>query len=336
VFDALKVELSPTTASMNIRIYLTLLIISIIAFPFVKIDLEKDTMVLQLDEDSLIVNMVPKKDLVQFFRTKTNIDQARVFKIPQDSVFLEDGQLHWGPKTEGIRKRVAELRGESDLFNLMMMEIEDTDFPFRIFAQEMPHAMGSFSPMQGELRFHTSLLDSFFFDATIIEEFTHAYQAGFYDYGHGYCRKEALQAAKAYGDPIDTKALTKSLAAWDRYGRRTAYIESEAKIISFLVQNQAKSISLQAIADTDDYNSGGQARGFLQRYFQRRNCLSILRPQRLDGQLDFYLDREHFWRYQKRFSRHWKRFDPNCKYAKGKYWHRPEALNALAEKFLEE
>lgn len=296
-----------------------------------KIELQKDKLVLKVEQDSLKIYSLDERELEQYLASPEELPYAKITFTPADTTFLEEGQLHWGPATDQIRKRVLELRAESILFNKMMMAIEDEEYPYRIISEAMPHAYGSFSPMQGELKFHMAALDSFFFDATIIEEFAHAYQAGFYDYNHGYCRKEELQAAKAYGDPIDLRPLSKSLAGWDRYGRRTAYIESEAKIITFLVQNQAKSISLQAIADTDDYNSGGQAKGFLQRYFQRRNCLSILRFQRLYAELDLYLDREHFWRYQKRFSRHWKRFAPKSKYCKGKYWHRPEALNALAE-----
>lgn len=319
---------------MNIKIYLSLLLLAIICSPFLKIELEKDKLLLKIEEDSLKIYALNEGELQQYLTSRQELSNSKIKFVSADTAFLEEGHLYWGPATASIRKRVIELREESILFNKMMTAIEEEDYPYRILSQTMPHAYGSFSPMQGELRFHTAALDSFFFDATIIEEFAHAYQAGFYDYNHGYCRKEELQAARAYGDPVDFRPLSKSLAGWDRYGRRTAYIESEAKIITFLVQNQAKSISLQAIADTDDYNSAGQARGFLQRYFQRRNCLGILRLERLHAELDLYLDREHFWRYQKRFSRHWKRFAPKSKYCKGKYWHRPEALNALAESSL--
>jgi hypothetical protein len=169
----------------------------------------------------------------------------------------------------------------------------------------------------------------FLFDATIIEEFVHAYQATFYGYTHGNCLKRDFQFAQLYGDATDHQKLEKRTGNWEKFGRKHAYIESEAKIICYLIQNECNSITLQQIVDTDDYNTGGKARAILFPYLKKRNCLALKRLDRLVEVDDYYIDFDVFMRYQHAFIRHWKKISPGCIYTKGKFRHRPEALQAL-------
>lgn len=318
------------------RIYLFVALLSLGYLPFVKLTFFGTDYVniIRTDKKRVYCTTLPNNDANRYLHQFVLLGHTEPNHIldppPKDSLDFSVGSFYWGVGTDSIRQRINTLRQESDIFDKVLAQLEDAEYPFSIISTHLNDATGTFSSLNGELRFSTDKMQGFLFDATIIEEFVHAYQAVFYEYAHGNCLKRDYQFAQRYGDAVDKVKIEKRTGNWEKFGRKHAYIESEAKIICYLIQNQCSSISLQNIADTDDYNSGGKAKSILYSYLKARNCLQLRRVDRLNTLEDYYIEYERFMRYQYAFVKHWRRHVPGCTYTKGLFRHRPEALQALS------
>ena len=138
-------------------------------------------------------------------------------------------------------------------------------------------------------------------------------------------QKESLSQGKDY-----SKARKKGLLNWKKFGQKNAFIESEAKLMTYFIQHQTCGISIQDIIDTDDYNTGGKGRRIIHKYLKRNSldhgCSSVKRL----GHLAFYwVDLPTFALYQQRFLQHWRRKAPGSSYTTGYFYHKPDALNNL-------
>lgn len=243
---------------------------------------------------------------------------------------LADG-LIWGPHTTLIQQRVDQLRVESPMLDQMLCHLESSEYPFLVVCKNLEEAIGQYLPNRGELQFALNQMNGYFFDAAIIEEFVHAYQGLYYNYTHGRYRSKRHQAAQKNG-LADTKDFKKGMQRWREYGEFHAFIESEAKLITYIIQNQSNSISLQDIVDTDDYNTGGEGRHLIQRYLQRQNRQQKSRQLTKLGILNNnQVDLNTFMRYQNKFIKHWEKKAPKSQYTKGHLKHSPAALNSLTE-----
>ncbi len=321
------------------RIYLVIALLSLGYLPYVKLSLfyTEYVQLIYLNQDSLHCNTVALSPSLSE-KTASLVSQGISSEFPnlvaaeeEDSVCHYDGQIYWLVGTESLRFRTKTLYQESPIFRKMIQRLAQSDYPLRVKVVNMESAIGVFSSFNGELRFSTDKMQDFFFDATLIEEFAHAYQALYYGYGHGLCRSRDYQFAFLYGDSEDpAPRIAYYRDKWERFGRKHAYIESEAKLICYLIQQQSPSIDLRDIALTDEYNSGAKAKAFLLPYLKKRNCLSYLRPgEKLHNLDDYYIDLETFMRYQNAFVKYWRKKQPGCSYAKGRFIHKPEALQTL-------
>jgi hypothetical protein len=275
-----------------------------------------------LSEGSKTYYIVPELDLVEF---QENHLQFTIEPI-LNQITAEQGLL-WGQNTDLIQTRVSELRQESSMFNQILTHLEESEYPYSVTNTKIKDAYGTYSSKSGRITFGVDQMHDFLFDATIIEEFAHAYQALYYNYTHGRYRatrqKESLPEGKDY-----SKARKKGLLNWKKFGQKHAFIESEAKLMTYFIQHQTCGISIQDIVDTDDYNTGGKGRKIIQRYL-KKNALhhSSTSIKRL-GHLAFYsIDLPTFTLYQQRFIQHWRRKAPGSNYTLGYFYHKPDALN---------
>lgn len=274
-----------------------------------------------LEEGSKTYYIVPENQLNQFEEEQQSIHITAALKKDPE------GGLQWGENTERIQSRVAVLREESSMFNQILMHLEESEYPYSISNTQLESAYGAYSSKNGAVQFEVEKMQDYFFDATIIEEFIHAYQALYYGYTHGKFRaqrqKKALKQGKDY-----SKGRRAGLNSWKKFGRKQAYIESEAKLMTYFIQHQTCSISLQDIVDTDDYNTGGKGRKIIHRYLGRRKCFIRLSRAKKLGHIGLYfVDASTFAAYQQRFISHWRRKAPGSSYTTGYFLHRPEALN---------
>jgi hypothetical protein len=237
-----------------------------------------------------------------------------------------DGHFIWGANTESIQKRMAELREESSMFNQLILHLEQSEYAYKINNAALEEAYGSYSSKNGLVLFEVNKMESIFFDATIIEEFVHAYQALYYNYTHGKFRAERQRKSLEKG--VDySKSRIDGILNWNKFGRKTAYIESEAKLLTFLIQHQTCSISLLDIHQMDNYNTGSKGRKIMVKYFARR---AKLKNQEKMGHLGiYYIEATVFSIYQKKFIRHWKQTNGQSSYTKGYFFHKPEAINNI-------
>lgn len=237
-----------------------------------------------------------------------------------------EGGLRWGKNTDRIKDRVIQLREESSMFNQILIHLEKSNYPYAIENKALSNAYGAFSSNKGEMLFQVDKMDDYFFDATIIEEFVHAYQALYYNYTHAKLRSQRRRQAIKRG--IDYAAETSAgMINWKKYGNKYAFIESEAKLMTYLIQHQTCSIDMKDIVATDYYNTGGKGRVILKRYFQKRKCIRLRKPQRLGHMSQHFVDIHTFALYQQKFIKHWRKKDGDSIYTKGYYYHRPDALN---------
>ena len=238
----------------------------------------------------------------------------------------EDGHFIWGANTESIQKRVFELREESSLFNQLMVHLEQSEYAYQINNTAIEQAYGSYSSKNGTVLFEVKKMENIFFDATIIEEFVHAYQALYYNYTHGKFRAERQRKGLAKGMDY-SKSRINGIQNWKKFGRKTAYIESEAKLLTFLIQHQTCSISLNDIHLTDNYNTGGKGRKMMEGYFARR--AKIKNKEKMGHLGIYYIEAVVFGQYQQNFIRHWKQESGQSNYTKGYFYHKPEAINNI-------
>lgn len=245
-----------------------------------------------------------------------------------DQPIKEQGLL-WGKDTERIQTRVYELRQESSMFNQILTHLEESEYPYSINNKQIKDAYGTYSSTSGSINFGLDQMHDFFFDATIIEEFAHAYQALYYNYTHGRYRatrqKESLTQGKDY-----SRTRNKGLLNWKKFGQKNAFIESEAKLMTYFIQHQTCGISIQDIVDTDDYNTGGKGRKIIHRYLKKKALYQKGSSIKRLGHLAFYwIDLPTFTAYQQRFIQHWRRKAPNSSYTSGYFYHKPDALNNI-------
>jgi len=267
-------------------------------------------------------------------RTYYIIPQAELEEVKKQAPHLSirintdesAGGLKWGKNTTKIKSRVKELREESSMFNQILSHLESSNYPYLIENVVLQNAYGAFSSNKGEMMFQVDKMQDYFFDATIIEEFVHAYQALYYNYTHAKLRNKRKRQALKKGQHIDagTKA---GLINWKKFGNKPAFIESEAKLMTYLIQHQTCSISMEDIVATDLYNTGGKGQAILNRYFKKRN--KRIRSKRLGHLQHHFVDIHTFVAYQKRFIRHWRQKDTDDYYTKGFFPHRPDALNNI-------
>ncbi|MCP4439422.1 MAG: hypothetical protein GY810_10820 [Aureispira sp.] len=252
-----------------------------------------------------------------------------IIPYPQAKM-MADG-LVWGPHTHPIQQRVDQLRIESPMLDQMLCHLEHSEYPFLVVCKNLEKAIGQYLPNRGELQFALNQMDGYFFDAAIIEEFVHAYQGLYYNYTHGSYRSNRHKVALKKGNDYSTD-LKKGMQHWKKYGEYNAFIESEAKLITYIIQNQSNSISLQDIVDTDDYNTGGEGRNLIQQYLVKQNDKHSCRRLTKLGVLDNnHIDLKTFMRYQTKFIKHWSKKAPKSQYTKGQLKHAPDALNSISK-----
>lgn len=278
-----------------------------------------------LKEGSTTYYIISESELAKFQEKYTQL-----FTIePLFEQSIKEQGLQWGKNTERIQTRVHELRQESSMFNQILTHLEESEYPYSINNASIKDAYGTYSSKNGAIKFGIDQMHDFFFDATIIEEFAHAYQALYYNYTHGLYRanrhKESLKQGKDY-----SKARKKGLVNWKKFGQKHAFIESEAKLMTYFIQHQTCGISIQDIIDTDDYNTGGKGRKIIHRYLKKNAFYSTDRSIKRLGHLTFYwIDLPTFASYQQRFIQHWRKKAPNSSYTTGYFYHRPDALNNI-------
>ena len=241
---------------------------------------------------------------------------------------LDGGGLLWGANTEGIQSRVSELRDESTMFNQILTHLEESEYPYSITNTSLESAYGAYSSKNGAVQFEVAKMHDFFFDATIIEEFVHAYQALYYNYTHGKYRAQQQKKAIRQGKDFSKEQLA-GIQNWKKYGRKHAFIESEAKLITYFIQHQTCSISLQDIVDTDDYNTGGKGRKVVLKYLSKVKKRRCTHHDKLGHLEHYFIDLPTFALYQQGFLKHWRRKAPNSNYTIGYFYHKPDALNNL-------
>ncbi|WP_052597976.1 hypothetical protein [Aureispira sp. CCB-QB1] len=278
-----------------------------------------------LKEGSTTYYIIPELELNTFQENSSHL-----FTIePVLEASSQKQSFQWGKNTERIQTRVAELRQESSMFNQILTHLEESEYPYSINNTPVKDAYGTYSSKNGTLKFGVDQMHDFFFDATIIEEFAHAYQALYYNYTHGRYRakreQESLQQGKDY-----SKARKKGLLNWKKFGQKHAFIESEAKLMTYFIQHQTCGISVQDIIDTDDYNTGGKGRKIIHRYLKRNTLYSNGTTTKRLGHLAFYwIDLPTFALYQQQFVQHWRRKAPGSSYTIGYFYHKPDALNNI-------
>lgn len=306
------------------KVYIFAGLIGLLLAPYLKQNPFLLNKIQVLKEGSKTYYIVPELELAEFQQDYTQFTIEPIL----DQTTKEPG-LQWGQNTDRIQSRVSELRQESSMFNQILTHLEESEYPYAITNTRIKDAYGTYSSKSGTISFGVDQMQDFFFDATIIEEFAHAYQALYYNYTHGRYRakrqKESLTQGKDY-----SKARKKGLLNWKKFGQKYAFIESEAKLITYFVQHQTCGISIQDIVDTDDYNTGGKGRKIIHRYLKKNaighSCSSIKRL----GHLAFYsIDLPTFALYQQRFIQHWRRKAPRSNYTLGYFYHKPDALNNL-------
>lgn len=277
-----------------------------------------------LKEGNTTYYIVPEMELTKF-QEDHQTQLITVDALLATSEVVEG--LLWGQNTETIQSRVHQLREESSMFNQILVHLEESGYPYSITNTNRAYAYGSYSSKKGEVQFGVDKMHDFFFDATIIEEFVHAYQALYYNYTHGTFRTELQKKAISQGKDY-SKTRKEGLLNWKKYGRKHAFIESEAKLMTYFIQHQTCTISVQDIVDTDDYNTGGKGRKIIRKYLDKKRCFVTPSSLKRLGHLAYYwIDLPTFALYQQRFMRHWRRKAPGSNYTLGYFHHKPEALN---------
>jgi hypothetical protein len=317
---------------MNSKVYFYVLFLAMLYLSVTKFDnFFNSVSIVRLINNELSYESISQEQFEQQFGPVLKKKKKRIAEPFTDSIFLKEGVFHWAVGTESIKERVLSLRRESPIFDRVFQALESSEYPFFIRSVKLEESIGEYSSLYGELRFNTEKMKDFLFDAAVIEEFVHAYQACYYEYGHGQRKKkDYLFALKDVQNETRFKRkLEMGFINWRRFGAKQAFIESEAKLITYLVQNEAASVSVKSILATDMYNSGGSAAFYILPYLNKRNCTKVKRKEKLKGLDDFYVDLDAFMRYQHSFIRHWNFQAPNCSYTKGKLRHRPEGLQAL-------
>lgn len=277
-----------------------------------------------LKEGSKTYYIIPELEFAEFQENHPQFSINPIFDQPNK----EQGLL-WGQNTERIQRRVSELRQESSMFNQILTHLEESEYLYSVSNTEIKDAYGTYSSKSGRVNFGVDQMHDFCFDATIIEEFAHAYQALYYNYTHGRYRakrqKEGLPQGRDY-----SKSRKKGLLNWKKFGQKHAFIESEAKLMTYFIQHQTCGISIQDIVDTDDYNTGGKGRKIIHRYLKRNKFYQDRTSVKRLGHLAFYwIDLPTFVLYQQRFIQHWRRKSPNSNYTLGYFHHKPDALNNI-------
>jgi len=271
------------------------------------------------------INIKMNKDYNCTYKCHSSLLIKSIFKNK-----TKETGLHWGKDTEVIQRRVNELREESSLFNQILKHLEQSEYPYSISNNELESAYGSYSSKSGAVQFEVSKMDKYFFDATIIEEFVHAYQALYYNYTHGKFRAEREKRAIKEGKDY-SKERKKGLRNWKKFGRKHAFIESEAKLITYFIQHQTCSITLEDIDKTDDYNTGGKGRKVINKYLERLKCFKCKTNQKLGHLSSYFIDLSTFAVYQQYYVKHWRKRIPNSIYSTGYFHHKPDALNNIYE-----
>lgn len=319
---------------MNSKIYYVVALVALGYLPFLKFSPFSlhAVSVLKLSPDGISYSTISEAEYTHRFQANESAASPIPKRKDSDSTYLIEGIFRWGAGTDSIRQRVKQLRAESSIFNKVFSELEHSEYPFYVHNKHLEQSIGEFSSLNGELRFSVDKMKDYFFDAAVIEEFVHAYQASFYDYAHGQFKKRDYLFALKDGDNNQRlrRRLELGFLRWEQFGTKQAYIESEAKIITYLIQNQAQSISIKDLISTDEYNAGAAARAYILPYLNKRNCTRYRRTSKMTIIDDFYIDYETFMRYQNAFIRHWKWEAPGSSYTRGKFRHRPEALQALS------
>lgn len=255
-----------------------------------------------------------------------NLTNPRILELA-DSCLVED-EIIWGLNTENIRERVRELCEESSMFNQIYIHLSKSNLPFSIISKQLESVGGMYSSKNGLVILDESKYSKHIFDATIIEEFVHAYQSLFYNYSHGILKHREIIRHKKN----NTSAVNEGLKNWMKYGRKTAFIESEAKLLTFFIQHQTCSISLDDIYKVDNLNTGGKGRRLITRYLERK-VKQRYRRQKMGHLNEFnQIEINVFSNYQKLFINHWIRERGPSSYTKGYFFHKPEALNKVYEK----
>ncbi len=256
------------------------------------------------------------------------ISEVKAFPLSGNQIKKKTARLTWGKDTEVIQSRVKELREESSLFNQILNHLEQSEYPYSISNKQLEAAYGAYSSKNGSVQFEISKTDKYIFDATIIEEFVHAYQALYYNYTHGKYRAERQRKAVKLGKDY-SKERKEGLRNWNKYGRKHAFIESEAKLITYFIQHQTCTITLKEVYETDDYNTGGKGRKIMDKYLGRHKCFQFSSNKKLGHIGFYYVDVATFALYQQRFIQHWKRKTGKSSYTTGYFYHKPEALNNI-------
>lgn len=306
------------------KVYIFAGLIGLLLAPYLKQNPFLLNKIQVLKEGSKTYYIVPELELAEFQEHHTQFTIEPILGEP-----ITSQGLQWGQNTARIQTRVAELRQESSMFNQILIHLEESEYPYAVTNTRIKDAYGTYSSKSGTISFGLDQMHDFFFDATIIEEFAHAYQALYYNYTHGRYRakrqKESLAQGKDY-----SKARKKGLLNWKKFGQKHAFIESEAKLMTYFIQHQTCGISMQDIVDTDDYNTGGKGRKIIHRYLKKSLLYQKEPSGKRLGHLAFYwIDLPTFVLYQQRFLQHWRRKAPGSNYTVGYFYHKPDALNNL-------
>lgn len=306
------------------KVYLFAGLIGLLLAPYLKQNPFLLNKIQVLKEGSKTYYIIPELKLAEFQEGHTQFAIEPILGQP-----IKGQGLQWGQNTARIQTRVSELRQESSMFNQILTHLEESEYSYSITNIQIKDAYGTYSSKSGTISFGVDQMHDFFFDATIIEEFAHAYQALYYNYTHGRYRakrqKESLALGKDY-----SKARKKGLLNWKKFGQKHAFIESEAKLMTYFIQHQTCGVSIQDIVDTDDYNTGGKGRKIIHRYLKKSALYQKESSIKRLGHLAFYwIDLPTFALYQQRFIQHWRRKAPGSNYTLGYFYHKPDALNNL-------
>jgi hypothetical protein len=317
------------------RIYQIFLLLAIAISPYLNFSAFLPPAIFQvkIENDKISFESVSDENFIQRFGFNSTSISENV-QTDSDSIIVADGSIFWCTGTESLRERLMELCTESNFFDKIVQILINSEYPFTVKSVPLDKAVAEFSSLYGELRFDIPKMQDFLFDAALIEEFVHAYQASYYGYNHGQCRKKdrIFSMKDMENEAHFRNKMELGFLNWRRFGAKFAYIESEAKLITYLVQHQAASVPINNISATDTYNSGAAAKYFIVPHLKKRNCQKFKRTQKLNELDDYYVELEAFMAYQHAFVRHWRLKDPGSVYTRGKLRHRPEALQTLTKK----
>jgi hypothetical protein len=305
------------------KAYIFIGLISLYIIPYLELNPFEISKVQVFKDGNTTYSIISEQELPKF------VSSQKIISINAKTISTSKiGELQWGKNTEAIQARVLELREESSMFNQILTHLEQSEYPYSINNTVLESAYGAYSSKNGAVSFEVPKMQDFFFDATIIEEFVHAYQALYYNYTHGKFRAERQRKALKQGKDYSI-ARKAGLTNWKKFGRKQAFIESEAKLITYFVQHQTCSITIEDIIETDNYNTGGKGRKVLDKYLNRHKCFRSNSNKKIGHLSCYFVDLPTFCLYQQRFIKHWRYKAPKSSYTLGYFSHRPDALNNI-------